>query len=228
MTLSKKEKINRALNLTQNDLNKMPINELNEYVSALVSEANRRRNLILNSPSMKNNPIRNKQEERGRYTIPNIKEDTYIRQRLNKSFIEAYNLISNPLSSISGWKEANKDLRQRFFKKFDPLPDTDTKKYSKEAVKLKMELRRTSNARITEFWDLFDKLSEDPDVMKYVQGLDTNTLAQDVFDIFIKSDFADIENKISHLHDKLVGRNEKETGILKSQYFEKQRKRNNL
>lgn len=228
MTLSKKEKINRALNLTQNDINKMPIDELYKNVKVLVNEANRRRKYILNSKSMENNPLRTKQEERGRYTIPNIKEDTYIRQKLNKSFVEAYNLLNNPISSITGWKKARTELRQRFFKKFDPLPDTDTNRFSEEARQLKMDLRRMSNKRISEFWDLFDKISEDPDVMKYVQGLDTNTLAQDVFDIFVQSGFENIEKKIKHLHNKLVGSNERETGILQKQYFEKQRNRNSL
>lgn len=228
MTLSKKEKINRALNLTQNDINKMPIDELYKNVKVLVNEANRRRKYILNNESMENNPLRTKQEERGRYTIPNIKKDTYIRQKLNKSFMEAYNLLNNPISSITGWKKAQTELRQRFFKKFDPLPDTDTNRFSEEARQLKMDLRRMSNKRISEFWDLFDKISEDPDVMKYVQGLDTNTLAQDVFDIFVQSGFEDIEKKITHLHNKLVGSNERETGILQKQYFEKQRNRNSL
>lgn len=228
MTLSKKENINRILNLTQNDINKMPIDELYKNVKVLVNEANRRRKYILNSKSMENNPLKTKQEERGRYTIPNIKEDTYIRQKLNKSFVEAYNLLNNPISSITGWKKAKTELRQRFFKKFDPLPDTDTNRFSKEARQLKMDLRRMSHKRISEFWDLFDKISEDPDVMKYVQGLDTNTLAQGVFDIFVQSGFKDIENKITYLHNKLVGSNERETGILQKQYFEKQRNRNSL
>lgn len=61
MTLSKKEKINRALNLTQNDINKMPIDELYKNVKVLVNEANRRRKYILNSESMENNPLRTKQ-----------------------------------------------------------------------------------------------------------------------------------------------------------------------
>ena len=46
---------------------------------------------------MENNPLRTKQEERGRYTIPNIKEDTYIRQKLK---IKLKKLINNITQKI--------------------------------------------------------------------------------------------------------------------------------
>ena len=222
MTLSRKQKIEKALNLTQKDLQEMPTSELYGYVKALTEEADRRRRVILTSPSMETNPLKKKMEERGKYSAKMPDEnEKFMLQRLNSAFTSAYSLVNNPLSTISQWKKERTELRNRFIEKFDPLPDTETGEYSAKAKKLRFQLRQFSHKKIGEFWDLYNKLSEIPEVSRYVAGLDTNTLAQDIFDIVSDRDvnISSLDNRIDYIV-KLLTNND--NGILKKQYINRQ------
>ena len=54
-------------------------------------------------------------------------------------------------------------------------------------------------------------------MQKYVAGLDTNTLLQDVFDIAEEFDFDKMDERVEETIDRLLNK-----GILKRQYMEKQ------
>lgn len=211
-----KRKLNEALNFTQNDINKMPADKLYDYVELMTKEANRRRNILINNPKMENNPIRDEVMERGKYTTPN-KDESFLRQKLVSAYSKAYNLLTTKSSTLTGWGEIRKETRKRFIEKFKPQPDSDTGKLSDEATKKYNKLKNLSYDKINKFWRLYNVVSENQEVNKYVAGLDTNTLLQDIFDIAEEFDFKNLDERMGSTLEKLL-----DEGILKRQYMEKQ------
>ena len=211
-----KRKLNEALELTQNDINKMPTDKLYDYVKIMTKEANRRRDIIMNNPKMGGNPIRKEVTERGKYTMPN-EDESFLRQKLVSAYSKAYNLLTTRSSTLTGWGEIRKETRKRFIEKFKPQPDSDTGKLSEEAIKKYNKLKNFSYDKINEFWKLYNIVSEHPEVNKYVAGLDTNTLLHDVYEIAEDFNFKDLDKKIGSTLEKLL-----DEGILKRQYMEKQ------
>ena len=211
-----KRKLNEALELTQNDINKMPTDKLYDYVKIMTKEANRRRDIIMNNPKMSGNPIRKEVTERGKYTMPN-EDESFLRQKLVSAYSKAYNLLTTRSSTLTGWGEIRKDMRKRFIEKFKPQPDSDTGVLSDEAKKKYNKLKNFSYDKIKDFWRLYNVVSESPDVAKYVAGLDTNTLLHDVYEIAEEFNFKDLDEKIGSTLEKLL-----DEGILKRQYMEKQ------
>lgn len=211
-----KRKLNEALKFTQNDINKMPADKLYDYVELMTKEANRRRNILINNPKMENNPIRDEVMERGKYTMPN-KDESFLRQKLVSAYSKAYNLLTTKSSTLTGWGEIRKETRKRFIERFKPQPDSDTGKLSEEATKKYNKLKNLSYNKINEFWRLYNIVSENPDVNKYVAGLDTNTLLQDIFEISEEFDFKKMDERVEETLNRLLNK-----GILKRQYMEKQ------
>ena len=211
-----KRKLNEALKFTQNDINKMPADKLYDYVELMTKEANRRRNILINNPKMENNPIRDEVMGRGKYTMPN-KDESFLRQKLVSAYSKAYNLLTTKSSTLTGWGEIRKETRKRFIERFKPQPDSDTGKLSEEATKKYNKLKNLSYNKINEFWRLYNIVSENPDVNKYVAGLDTNTLLQDIFEISEEFDFKKMDERIEETLNRLLNK-----GILKRQYIEKQ------
>ena len=207
-----KRKLNEALEFTQNDINKMPADKLYEYVKIMTKEANRRRNI----PKMENNPIRDEVIERGKYTMPK-EDERFLRQKLVSAYSKAYNLLTKKSSTLTGWGEIRKDTRKRFIEKFKPQPDSDTGKLSDEASKKYNKLKNLSYDKINKFWRLYNVVSENQEVNKYVAGLDTNTLLQDIFDIAEEFDFKNLDERMGSTLVKLL-----DNGLLKRQYMEKQ------
>lgn len=211
-----KRKLNEALEFTQNDINKMPADKLYDYVKIMTKEANRRRNIIINNPKMENNPIRDEVIERGKYTMPK-EDERFLRQKLVSAYSKAYNLLTKKSSTLTGWGEIRKDTRKRFIEKFKPQPDSDTGKLSDEATKKYNKLKNLSYDKINKFWRLYNVVSENQEVNKYVAGLDTNTLLQDIFDIAEEFDFKNLDERMGSTLVKLL-----DNGLLKRQYMEKQ------
>lgn len=211
-----KRKLNEALKFTQNDINKMPADKLYDYVELMTKEANRRRNILINNPKMENNPIRDEVMERGKYTMPN-KDENFLRQKLVSAYSKAYNLLTTKSSTLTGWGEIRKETRKRFIERFKPQPDSDTGELSEEATKKYNKLKNLSYNKINEFWRLYNIVSENPEVNKYVAGLDTNTLLQDVFEVSEEFDFKKMDEKVEETLNRLLNK-----GILKRQYMEKQ------
>lgn len=211
-----KRKLNEALSLTNNEINTMPTDKLYEYVDLMNKEANRRRDILKNHPLMKDNPIRDNIVDRGKYTTPNENEP-FLRQKLISSYTKAYNLLLTRSSTLSGWKKIRSETRQRFIEKFKPLPDSETGIISDAAKKKYNKLKFTSHDKINKFWKLYNIVSENPDVQKYVAGLDTNTLLQDIFDIAEEFDFDKMDERVEETLNRLLNK-----GILKKQYMEKQ------
>lgn len=211
-----KRKLNEALELTQNDINKMPTDKLYDYVKIMTKEANRRRDILINNPKMGSNPLKNDMIERGKYIMPK-EDDSFLRQKLVSAYSKAYNLLTTRYSTLTGWGEIRKETRKRFIEKFKPQPDSDTGKLSEEAIKKYNKLKNFSYDKINEFWKLYNIVSEHPEVNKYVAGLDTNTLLHDVYEIAEEFNFKDLDKKIGSTLEKLL-----DEGILKRQYMEKQ------
>ena len=211
-----KRKLNEALEFTQNDINKMPTDKLYDYVKIMTKEANRRRNILINNPKMENNPIRDEVIERGKYTMPK-EDERFLRQKLVSAYSKAYNLLTKKSSTLTGWGEIRKETRKRFIERFKPQPDSDTGTLSEEATKKYNKLKNLSYSKINEFWRLYNVISENPEVNKYVAGLDTNTLLQDIFEISEEFDFKKIDEKVEETLNRLLNK-----GILKRQYMEKQ------
>ena len=211
-----KRKLNEALELTQNDINKMPTDKLYDYVKIMTKEANRRRDIIMNNPKMGSNPLKNDMMERGKYTMPK-EDESFLRQKLVSAYSKAYNLLTTRSSTLTGWGEIRKETRKRFIEKFKPQPDSDTGKLSEEAIKKYNKLKNFSYDKINEFWRLYKVVSEQSEVNKYVAGLDTNTLLHDVFEIAEEFNFKELDKKIGDTLEKLL-----DEGILKRQYMEKQ------
>lgn len=213
-----KRKLDEAMSFTQNDINKMPTDKLYDYVKVMVKEANRRRKVMIESDEMTNNPLRDKIIEKGKYILPE-KNEKFMRQKLISEFSKTYNLLSSQLSTIKGWKQIRSDTRKRFIERFKSEPDSDTGELSKEAKKRNQKLMFISHSKLNDFWKLYDKLLEDPEVYSYVQGLDTNTFLQDVYELADSYNFTDLDNKVNKAKERLVG---KGNGILREQYFKKQ------
>lgn len=211
-----KRKLNEALDFTQNDINKMPTDKLYDYVKIMTKEANRRRNILINNPKMENNPIRDEVIERGKYTMPK-EDERFLRQKLVSAYSKAYNLLTKKSSTLTGWGEIRKETRKRFIERFKPQPDSDTGTLSEEATKKYNKLKNLSYSKINEFWRLYNVISENPEVNKYVAGLDTNTLLQDIFEISEEFDFKKIDERVEETLNRLLNK-----GILKRQYMEKQ------
>lgn len=211
-----KRKLNEALEFTQNDINKMPTDKLYDYVKIMTKEANRRRNILINNQKMENNPIRDEVIERGKYTMPK-EDERFLRQKLVSAYSKAYNLLTKKSSTLTGWGEIRKETRKRFIERFKPLPDSDTGTLSEEATKKYNKLKNLSYSKINEFWRLYNVISENPEVNKYVAGLDTNTLLQDIFEISEEFDFNKIDERVEETLNRLLNK-----GILKRQYMEKQ------
>lgn len=211
-----KRKLNEALEFTQNDINKMPTDKLYDYVKIMTKEANRRRNILINNPKMENNPIRDEVIERGKYTMPK-EDERFLRQKLVSAYSKAYNLLTKKSSTLTGWGEIRKETRKRFIERFKPRPDSDTGTLSEEATKKYNKLKNLSYSKINEFWRLYNVISENPEVNKYVAGLDTNTLLQDIFEISEEFDFKKIDERVEETLNRLLNK-----GILKRQYMEKQ------
>lgn len=211
-----KRKLNEALELTQNDINKMPTDKLYDYVKIMTKEANRRRDILINNPKMENNPLRYDVAERGRYILPK-EDERFLRQKLISSYSKAYNLLSTKSSTLSGWQDIRKETRKRFIEKFRSIPDTDTGNLSKEAKEKNQRLMFLSHEKLNNFWNLYNKLAEDQRVNRYVQGLDTNTLLQDVYEIADSFNFEDLDKKVDSSIRKLIG-NGTGNGILINQY----------
>lgn len=211
-----KRKLNEALEFTQNDINKMPTDKLYDYVKIMTKEANRRRNILINNPKMENNPIRDEVIERGKYTMPK-EDERFLRQKLVSAYSKAYNLLTKKSSTLTGWGEIRKETRKRFIERFKPQPDSDTGTLSEEATKKYNKLKNLSYSKINEFWRLYNIISENPEVNKYVAGLDTNTLLQDIFEISEEFDFKKIDERVEETLNRLLNK-----GILKRQYMEKQ------
>lgn len=214
-----KRKLNEALEFTQNDINKMPTDKLYDYVKIMTKEANRRRDILINNPKMGSNPLKKDMIERGKYTMPK-EDERFLRQKLVSSYSKAYNLLTTKSSTLTGWKDIRKETRKRFIEKFKNVPDTDTGELSKEAKDKNKRLMFLSHEKINNFWDLYNKLSENPIVSRYVQGLDTNTLLQDVYEIADSFNFEDLDKKVNSSIRKLVGRGNG-NGILINQYKSK-------
>lgn len=211
-----KRKLNEALEFTQNDINKMPADKLYDYVKIMTKEANRRRNILINNPKMENNPIRDEVIERGKYTMPK-EDERFLRQKLVSAYSKAYNLLTKKSSTLTGWGEIRKETRKRFIERFKPQPDSDTGKLSEEATKKYNKLKNLSYNKINEFWRLYNIVSENSEVNKYVAGLDTNTLLQDIFEVSEEFDFKKMDERVEETLDRLLNK-----GILKRQYMEKQ------
>lgn len=211
-----KRKLNEALEFTQNEINKMPTDKLYDYVKIMTKEANRRRNILINNPKMENNPIRDEVIERGKYTMPK-EDERFLRQKLVSAYSKAYNLLTKKSSTLTGWGEIRKETRKRFIERFKPQPDSDTGALSEEATKKYNKLKNLSYSKINEFWRLYNVISENPEVNKYVAGLDTNTLLQDIFEISEEFDFKKIDERVEETLNRLLNK-----GILKRQYMEKQ------
>lgn len=211
-----KRKLNEALEFTQNDINKMPTDKLYDYVKIMTKEANRRRNILINNQKMENNPIRDEVIERGKYTMPK-EDERFLRQKLVSAYSKAYNLLTKKSSTLTGWGEIRKETRKRFIDRFKPQPDSDTGTLSEEATKKYNKLKNLSYSKINEFWRLYNVISENPEVNKYVAGLDTNTLLQDIFEISEEFDFKKIDERVEETLNRLLNK-----GILKRQYMEKQ------
>lgn len=211
-----KRKLNEALEFTQNDINKMPADKLYDYVKIMTKEANRRRNILINNPKMENNPIRDEMIERGKYTMPK-EDERFLRQKLVSAYSKAYNLLTKKSSTLTGWGEIRKETRKRFIERFKPQPDSDTGELSEEATKKYNKLKNLSYNKINEFWRLYNIVSENPEVNKYVAGLDTNTLLQDIFEISEELDFKKMDERVEETLNRLLNK-----GILKRQYMEKQ------
>lgn len=211
-----KRKLNEALKFTQNDINKMPADKLYDYVELMTKEANRRRNILINNPKMENNPIRDEVIERGKYTMPK-EDERFLRQKLVSAYSKAYNLLTKKSSTLTGWGEIRKETRKRFIERFKPQPDSDTGELSEEATKKYNKLKNLSYNKINEFWRLYNIVSENPEVNKYVAGLDTNTLLQDIFEISEELDFKKMDERVEETLNRLLNK-----GILKRQYMEKQ------
>lgn len=214
-----KRKLNEALEFTQNDINKMPTDKLYDYVKIMTKEANRRRDILINNPKMGSNPLKKDMIERGKYTMPK-EDERFLRQKLVSSYSKAYNLLTTKSSTLTGWHDIRKETRKRFIEKFKNIPDTDTGELSKEAKDKNKRLMFLSHEKINNFWDLYNKLSEDPRVSRYVQGLDTNTLLQDIYEIADSFNFEDLDKKVNSSIRKLVGRGNG-NGILINQYKSK-------
>ena len=214
-----KKKLNEALEFTQNDINKMPTDKLYSYVKIMTKEANRRRDILINHPEMKKNPIRGEIEERGKYVMPK-EDERFLRQKLVSTYSKAYNLLTTPSSTLTGWKKIRGETRKRFIEKFKSVPDTDTNELSQEAKDKNQRLMFISHVKLNAFWDLYHKLAEDPRVNRFVQGLDTNTLLQDVYEIADSYNFEDLDKKVKSSIRKLVGRGQG-NGILIKQYMTK-------
>lgn len=211
-----KRKLNEALEFNQNDINKMPTDKLYDYVKIMTKEANRRRNILINNPKMENNPIRDEVIERGKYTMPN-EDERFLRQKLVSAYSKAYNLLTKKSSTLTGWGEIRKETRKRFIEKFKPQPDSDTGELSEEAKKKYNKLKNLSYSKINEFWRLYNVISENQEVNKYVAGLDTNTLLQDIFEVSEEFDFKKMDERVEETLNRLLNK-----GILKRQYMEKQ------
>lgn len=214
-----KRKLNEALEFTQNDINKMPTDKLYDYVKIMTKEANRRRDILINNPKMGSNPLKKDMMERGKYTMPN-EDERFLRQKLVSAYSKAYNLLTTKSSTLTGWYDIRKETRKRFIEKFKNVPDTDTGELSKEAKDKNKRLMFLSHEKINNFWDLYNKLAEDPRVSRYVQGLDTNTLLQDVYEIADSFNFEDLDKKVNSSIRKLVGIGNG-NGILINQYKSK-------
>lgn len=214
-----KRKLNEALEFTQNDVNKMPTDKLYDYVKIMTKEANRRRDILINNPKMENNPIRDEVKERGKYIMPK-EDERFLRQKLISAYSKAYNLLTTKSSTLTGWGEIRKETRKRFIEKFKSRPDTDTKELSQEAREKNQRLMFLSHSKLNDFWNLYNKIAEDQEVIRWVQGLDTNTLLQDVYEIADSYDFEKLDEKVESSIKKLVG-NEEGNGILKEQYYSK-------
>lgn len=214
-----KKRLNEALEFTQNDINKMPTDKLYDYVKIMTKEANRRRDILISHPEMKKNPIREEIEERGKYVMPK-EDERFLRQKLVSAYSKAYNLLTTPSSTLTGWKKIRGETRKRFIEKFKIRPDTDTKELSQEAKEKNKRLMFLSHSKLNDFWDLYNKISEDPEVIRWVQGLDTNTLLQDVYEIADSYNFEKLDKKLESFVKKLVGE-EEGNGVLKEQYYAK-------
>lgn len=214
-----KKRLNEALEFIQNDINKMPTDKLYDYVKIMTKEANRRRDILINHPEMKKNPIRGEIEERGKYVMPK-EDERFLRQKLVSAYSKAYNLLTTPSSTLTGWKKIRGETRKRFIEKFKSRPDTDTKELSQEAKDKNQRLMFLSHKKLNDFWDLYNKIAEDPEVIRWVQGLDTNTLLQDVYEIADSYNFEKLDEKVENSIKKLVGE-EEGNGILKEQYYSK-------
>ena len=136
-----------------------------------------------------------------------------------KTFLspKAYNLLTTKSSTLTGWGEIRKETRKRFIERFKPQPDSDTGKLSEEATKKYNKLKNLSYDKINKFWRLYNVVSENQEVNKYVAGLDTNTLLQDIFDIAEEFDFKNLDERMGSTLVKLL-----DNGLLKRQYMEKQ------
>lgn len=214
-----KKRLNEALEFTQNDINKMPTDKLYNYVKIMTKEANRRRDILINHPEMERNPIKGEIEERGKYVMPK-EDERFLRQKLISAYSKAYNLLTTPSSTLTGWKKIRGETRKRFIEKFKSRPDTDTKELSQEAKDKNQRLMFLSHKKLNDFWDLYNKIAEDPEVIRWVQGLDTNTLLQDVYEIADSNNFEKLDEKLESSIKKLVGE-EKGNGILREQYYAK-------
>lgn len=214
-----KKRLNEALEFTQNDINKMPTDKLYDYVKIMTKEANRRRDILISHPEMKKNPIREEIEERGKYVMPK-EDERFLRQKLVSAYSKAYNLLITPSSTLTGWKKIRGETRKRFIEKFKIRPDTDTKELSQEAKEKNKRLMFLSHSKLNDFWGLYNKISEDPEVIRWVQGLDTNTLLQDVYEIADSYNFEKLDKKLESFVKKLVGE-EDGNGVLKEQYYAK-------
>lgn len=211
-----KRKLNEALEFTQNDINKMPTDKLYDYVKIMTKEANRRRDILINNPKMKNNPIRDEVTERGKYIMPK-EDERFLRQKLISAYSKAYNLLTTKSSTLTGWEAIRKETRKRFIEKFKSRPDTDTEELSQEAKDKNQRLMFISYTKLNDFWGLYNKIAEDPRVNRYVQGLDTNTLLQDVYEIADSFNFEKLDKKVNSSIRKLIGRGNG-NGILINQY----------
>lgn len=214
-----KKRLNEALEFTQNDINKMPTDKLYNYVQIMTKEANRRRDIIINHPKMKRNPIREEIEERGKYIMPK-EDERFLRQKLISAYSKAYRLLTTEASTLTGWGRIRGEARKRFIEKFKSKPDTDTKELSEEAKEKNQRLMFLSHDKLNDFWDLYNKLAEDPKVNSFVQGLDTNTLLQDVYEIADSYNFEDLDKRVNRSIRKLVGKGQG-NGILRKQYYAK-------
>lgn len=214
-----KRKLNEALEFTQNDINKMPTDKLYDYVKIMTKEANRRRDILINNPKMENNPIRDEVIERGKYIMPK-EDERFLRQKLISVYSKTYNLLTTKSSTLTGWGEIRKETRKRFIEKFKSRPDTDTKELSQEAKEKNQRLMFISHSKLNDFWDLYNKIAEDPEVIRWVQGLDTNTLLQDVYEIADSYNFEKLDEKVESSIKKLVGM-EEGSGILRERYYSK-------
>lgn len=212
---AKNTSIKEILRKDFESVKKLPIKKLQVYTEKLVKEANRKRKIILNSKSMENNPLRSYMEKHGDYKIEGKK-----RQNYEKAFTDAYSLLTIKHSTVNGWESMRKESRQRFIERFTIEPDSDTGDLDETAEKMNKRLKRISYKDINKFWDLFSKAEEDKEIANLVAGLDTNALAQSIYDVW--EEIRDRDNIFTKLREKLVGKD----GLLTKRYKELQDERN--